>query len=168
MKRVLALLLAFASMLSAADAHHKPGHNPPGHTKHGKQVVMHGSVVPQRDVSRWAWADESVIGISGDGSVGSKYIALVSELDDMDWRPYRDSVFDFGIELPFAVFEPGLEGGRGLRLDQVGGGRAHLDVYGAENAQGLSPEEFVTMLNQGDLIGKVTYRAVGANWFVLS
>ena len=168
MKRLLALVLTFASMVSAAEAHHKPGHNPPGHMKHGKKVVIHRSVVPEREISRWAWADEIVIGIAGDGSVDSEDTALVSELTDMDWRVYRDTVFDFGIELPFAVFEPGLEGGRGLRLDQVGGGQAHLDVYGAENAQGLSPEQFVTMLNQGDLIGKVTYRAGGENWLVVS
>lgn len=126
MKRLLALVLAFASMISAADAHHKPGHNPPGHLKHGKKVVIHRSVVPEREISRWAWADEIVIGIAGDDSVDGEETALVSELNDMDWRIYRDTVFNFGIELPFAVFEPGLEGGRGLRLDQIGGGKPIL------------------------------------------
>lgn len=168
MKRVLALALAFASMISAADAHHRTGHNPPGHLKHGKGAVAHRNMVTEREITRWVWSDEIVIGVAGDGSAHNEDALAGSELADMDWRIYRDTVFDFSIELPFAVFEPGLEGGRGLRLDQIGGGQAHLDVYGAENAQGLSPEEFVTMLNEGDLIGKVTYRAGGENWFVLS
>jgi hypothetical protein len=134
-----------------------------------KGAVVHRSVLPERDFSRWAWADQIIIGVAGDSSSDIENTAMAfSELAYMDWRVYRDIVLDFSVELPFAVFEPGLEGGRGLRLDQIGGGRAHLDVYGAENAQGLSPADFIAMLNQGDLIGKVTYRAGGETWFVLS
>lgn len=167
MTRLLALLLLSVSMVTVADAHHKAGHNPPGHQKHYKGKVTQRIVVPAPQISRWARSDE--VTIRTEGSQDSEDDALiVAYSDDLDWRLYSDTVYDFTIELPFAVFEAALEGGRGLRLDQVGGGPAYLDVYGAENTQGLSPQDFVAMLEQNDLVGDVTYRAGGENWFVLS
>jgi len=170
MLRLLALSLAFTLVGGVADAHHKSGHNPPGHTKHNQGWVTSPTVAPERELSGGSLSDEIVIRAAGDESAVTEDSGLgVSKPVDLDWRVYSDTVFDFSVEIPFALFEPGQEGGRGLRLNQIGGGQAHLDVYGAENAQGLSPEEFVAMLDQsGDLIGEVTYRAGGENWFVLS
>jgi hypothetical protein len=154
-------------MVSAADAHHKAGHNPPGHHKHYKGKATQRIVVPAPQISGWAWSDEVTITIEGSQDVDDPAL-VVAYSEDLDWRLYRDSVYDFSIELPFAVFEAALEGGRGLRLEQVGGGSAYLDVYGAQNVRGLSPQDFVSMLEQNDLVGEVTYRAGGKNWFVLS
>ena len=166
MIRLLVLCLTFASMVGVAGAHHKAGHNPPGHTKHKKGWVALESVAPAREVS--PWTGEIVIrAVGADAALGEHSIP-VRDLADLDWRVYRDTVFDFSVEIPFALFEPAPEGGRGLRLYEIGGGPARLDVYGAENAQGLSPEEFVAMLYEGEPIGEVTYRAGGKNWFVLS
>src|SRR5690606_5326981 len=54
-----------------------------------------------------------------------------------------------------------------LRLYERGGD-AMIEVYGGENADGLSAAGFADMLAGADRIAEVTYRAGGRSWFVLS
>ncbi len=54
-----------------------------------------------------------------------------------------------------------------LSLSEVVG-LGQIDVYGAENAEGLTPREFADVLEQAERVKEVTYRTGGRNWFVLS
>ena len=166
MIRLLAVFLMSVSMVSVTAAHHKPGHNPPGHQKHLKGHGKPRIVVPAAERPHWAPPIEVIIGLYG--STFHDVDDTTSDTVYLDWRPYSDTVYDFSIELPFALFEPALEGGRGLRLEQADEGLAKLDVYCAANTQGLATQDFVELLDHDDLIGEVTYREGGEDWFVLS
>lgn len=138
--RYLALALAITALsASPVEAHHKPGHHiPPGQAK--KLTV---EAAPPEALVR----------------------AVLSE--DFGWRRYSDEMYYFEIELPLGLFELTNESSRGLHFREMSG-LSEIQVYGADNPQGLPPRAFVTALEDVERIDEVTYRAEGQSWFVLS
>jgi hypothetical protein len=181
-KLALTLAAVLALNITAATAHHKPGHNPPGHQKYNKDgfalrfvvpLTMEGEVMVRNGGEEYdPLIVERVPHSKSDpfdgvfdrdqAMVGDEAFAM-----DLDWRSYRETDFNFEIELPLGLFEPADDDGKGLRLRESGG-LGLLDVYGAVNSQSLAPDDFAAMLERDDQIGKVTYRASGRDWFVLS
>jgi len=86
-----------------------------------------------------------------------------------DWEPYRNARLGYRIELPVGLFEveAGSENADGLRLLEIDG-PAQIEILGSENTQGVSPAEFADFFSDADRIDRITYRADGARWFVLS
>ena len=84
------------------------------------------------------------------------------------WELYRNPTYGYAIALPgspFAVEE--AEGGKGVTLVDIAG-RGQIDVYGAGNADGLSPREFEAALSGAERIRDITYSRRGNSWFVIS
>lgn len=84
------------------------------------------------------------------------------------WETYRNPTFGYAIALPgspFAVEE--RPDGQGVTLIDIAG-RGQIDVYGAENAENLSPRAFEAVLGEAERIREVTYARRGKSWFVLS
>jgi hypothetical protein len=84
------------------------------------------------------------------------------------WETYRNPTYGYAIALPgapFAVEERPDK--QGVTLIDIAG-RGQIDVYGAENAENLSPREFETVLGEAERIREVTYARRGKSWFVLS
>lgn len=84
------------------------------------------------------------------------------------WETYRNPAYGYEISLPgspFAVEE--RPEGEGVTLIDIAG-RGQIDVYGATNAENLSPREFEAVLAGAERIRDVTYSVRGESWFVLS
>lgn len=84
------------------------------------------------------------------------------------WETYRNPAYGYEIALPgapFAVEE--RADGEGVTLIDIAG-RGQIDVYGAANAENLSPRDFESVLSQAERIRDVTYSVRGNSWFVLS
>jgi hypothetical protein len=84
------------------------------------------------------------------------------------WETYRNPTYGYAIALPgapFAVEERPDK--QGVTLIDIAG-RGQIDVYGAENAEGLSPRAFEAVLAEAERIREVTYAWRGKSWFVLS
>lgn len=84
-----------------------------------------------------------------------------------DWERYKNLAYGHQIDLPLSVFEIREESPAKLVLFETGG-LGQIDVYGAENAELLTPQEFADALEQADRVKEVTYRTGGRNWLVLS
>lgn len=84
------------------------------------------------------------------------------------WEQYENPTYGYEISLPgapFAVEE--RADGEGVTLIDIAG-RGQIDVYGAQNAERLSPRAFEAVLREAERIREVTYAARGASWFVVS
>ena len=84
------------------------------------------------------------------------------------WETYRNPSYGYAIALPgapFAVEERPDK--QGVTLIDIAG-RGQIDVYGAENAEDLSPREFEAVLGEAERIREITYARRGKSWFVLS
>lgn len=84
------------------------------------------------------------------------------------WDAYENPTYGYRIDLPggpFAV-EPAA-GGTGVTLLDLAG-RGQIDVYGADNAQELSPRAFESALGAAPRIAEITYARRGNSWFVIS
>lgn len=89
-------------------------------------------------------------------------------LPALAWETYEHPGYGYEIALPgspFAVEE--RADGQGVTLLDVAG-RGQIDVYGAQNAENLSPREFEAVLREAERIREVTYAARGNSWFVVS
>lgn len=85
------------------------------------------------------------------------------------WERYEVPEPGFSIELPLADFEAlGDDGGPEMLRLYERGGDAMIEVYGGENADGLSAAGFADMLSHADRVAEVTYHTGGRSWFVLS
>jgi len=86
------------------------------------------------------------------------------------WALYAHPELGFRIDLPVAGFTPADSApDEGDRLTLVEtGGVAQIDVYGGHNDQGLGLAGFAERLEAADATRRVTYRAAGRSWFVLS
>lgn len=84
------------------------------------------------------------------------------------WEPYENPIYGYEISLPGAPFavEERADGEGVTLIDNAG--RGQIDVYGAQNAERLSPRAFEAVLREAERIREVTYAARGASWFVVS
>ncbi len=144
-----------------AMAHHKPGHNPPGHQKQDRKLSP-----PELPFSirRLEAGPEFVIRVPRQGLAALPPVDAVA-LDE--WSFYQDPEFGFTIEVPTGAMKQLSDAPRGSRFRQVNGSGV-LDVYGGANAARLAPDEISAELQQNPQIAEVTYRASGDQWVVLS
>jgi hypothetical protein len=159
--RLLPLVALLLAVPLDANAHHKPGHNPPGQQKKAG-LAQRAPFVLKRleggDTPELKFRTEESAVIPLDKS---------DVADEFAWGLYQDPDFGFTIEVPvtsFAAVE-GVE--RGMRFDEVDGD-GQLDVYGGFNTADLTPAEIADELERNPQIGEIAYRAQGANWIVLS
>jgi hypothetical protein len=151
----LAVVAAFSFGATEAMAHHKPGHNPPGHSKHKQTIVI---LEPELTLNQPRYEIDDEVEIVG---------ALPPRDDEPDWMIYQDAEFGFTLELPLHLFQEVENTEKGIQLREASGDGL-LEVYGVENAEYLSPDEIATVLEDDPQITEVTYQASGANWIVLS
>ena len=84
-----------------------------------------------------------------------------------DWTRYSNTATGFTIELPLSHFAVADETSARLTLDEIDGD-AQLDVFGVTNPKQLSAARFQAMMEAADPSRRITYRARGSSWFVLS
>jgi hypothetical protein len=94
-------------------------------------------------------------------------LATGPQAQDAGWQSFENADYGYRIALPLGMFEIRETQNDRLALFEIGG-LAQIDVYAAENAEGLPPQAFIAVLEQADRIAEVTYRAGGRSWFVLS
>lgn len=82
------------------------------------------------------------------------------------WAVYDNSAYGCVVEHPAEGFE-GTITQKGLTLvENTGSGQ--IDIYGATNAERLSPADFKTVLADADRIREITYSRNGRSWLVVS
>lgn len=95
------------------------------------------------------------------------FVAMASQAYAADWQRYTNDAMGYSVSLPtdrFAI-EKQTEG----RLSLIEpGGSAQLDVFGVTNRDQLTVVEFRDMMEAADPNRRITYRAAGKSWFVLS
>lgn len=91
---------------------------------------------------------------------------LTAPANAESWQPYRNDSVGFSVALPTSVFEVEEDTAARLSLSEVGG-EAQLDVFGVINPD-LSAKEFRALIEAADSRRRITYRASGRSWFVLS
>lgn len=94
-------------------------------------------------------------------------IITAVQAQSLDWQRYRNAAYGYRIDLPIGTFEVREQSPAKLSLFEVNG-LGQIDVYGADNAEGLAPQDFARVLEDADRVKEVTYRTGGRNWFVLS
>jgi hypothetical protein len=139
--RIEVMILAVVAMTTSAFAHHKPGHHiPPGHLKKQPGVVVLG---PAPKFSSAVVAGPS------------------------DWRSHYRADHDFELDLPVGMFSREEDTGSRLVLSDDNTG-AEIQIFGGNNQRRLAPDAFMELLEDGERIDEVAYRASGRTWFVLS
>jgi len=110
-------------------------------------------------------------------SAGSKIATLLAALmlvlgsvlpaAAAEWQRYVHPGFGFAIDLPVSgyVRDEGAQDRLTLRDDRQG---VQIDVFGVRNDSGMSLREFATMIVAADPSRRITYRAGGNRWFVIS
>ena len=86
------------------------------------------------------------------------------------WVTYQNARFGYSLYYPSALFdaEPESVNGDG-RVFLSRDGRAKIVVYGAHNADGMSPKEYRQMiLTEFPDYREMDYNPIGKTWFVLS
>lgn len=83
------------------------------------------------------------------------------------WERHVDDGLGFSIELPTERFEAVASADGRLQLSEIDG-TAQLDIFGVQNPEALSLAQFRSMMEAADPTRRITYRAAGGNWFVLS
>jgi hypothetical protein len=83
------------------------------------------------------------------------------------WQRYLDRELGFSISLPTERFALTDRSDGRLTLRESNG-EAQLDVFGVENREALSARQFQKMMETADPNRRITYRARGRSWFVLS
>ena len=94
-------------------------------------------------------------------------LALSSPAAAETWRRYLDAGSGFSISLPTDRFTL-TDRSEGRLTFAERGGSAQLDVFGVENRDALSARQFRRMMEGADPHRRITYRAGGRSWFVLS
>jgi hypothetical protein len=84
-----------------------------------------------------------------------------------EWRRFSHPEFGFSISLPMDVFAVDENTVDRLQMSEVGG-EAQLDVFAVKNPEALSGADFRAMIEEADASRRITYRAGGRTWFVLS
>ncbi len=84
-----------------------------------------------------------------------------------EWRRYVHPELGFSVSLPIGVFEVDDNVADRLHLSEAGG-EAQLDVFGITNSEALSAVAFEELIEAADPARRITYRAGGRSWFVLS
>jgi hypothetical protein len=94
-------------------------------------------------------------------------VALASPAMAETWQRYTNDELGFSISLPMDRFAVTRETAGRVTLEEVGGA-AQLDIFGVRNPDALSVGEFQQMMEAADPDRRITYRAAGRSWFVLS
>lgn len=84
-----------------------------------------------------------------------------------DWESYVSPDLGFSISVPMDRFAVTAESSGRVSLKEIGG-TAQLDIFGVRNPEALSRREFERMMEAADPDRRITYRAAGRSWFVLS
>lgn len=84
-----------------------------------------------------------------------------------DWERYTNSAAGFTIDLPLTRFDVEKQTPARLTLEETDGD-AQLDVFGVTNSQTLTVAQFQAIMEAADPNRRITYRAAGRSWFVLS
>ncbi|MGN6487401.1 MAG: hypothetical protein ACTHLT_06230 [Devosia sp.] len=84
-----------------------------------------------------------------------------------DWERYVNGDLGFSISVPMDSFAVTAESSGRVSMKEIGG-TAQLDIFGVRNPQALSRREFERMMETADPNRRITYRAAGRSWFVLS
>lgn len=84
-----------------------------------------------------------------------------------EWQLYTNAASGFTIDLPLSRFDVEQETSGRLTLHEVNGD-VQLDVFGVTNPQQLTVAQFEAMMEAADPSRRITYRAGGRSWFVLS
>jgi hypothetical protein len=84
----------------------------------------------------------------------------------VQWQRYHNDTYDYSVDLPLGRFA-GSAGEAGIALVE-NDGAGQIEVYGAANAQMLSPRQFEEALSSADRIREITYARRGSSWFVIS
>jgi hypothetical protein len=92
---------------------------------------------------------------------------LASPVAAAEWQRYSNPEVGFSISLPTERFAVEKESPERLTLDEIGGS-AQLDVFGVRNPERLTRRQFQAMMEAADPDRRITYRAAGRSWFVLS
>jgi len=100
-------------------------------------------------------------------ALSAMLLALSSPAMAEDWQRYTDRSVGFSISLPTEGFAVTEESRGRLTLAETGGS-AQIDVFGVRNPERLSLGEFRSMMEAADPSRRITYRAAGRSWFVLS
>lgn len=84
------------------------------------------------------------------------------------WHTYRNPHFGYSIDVPAGfTTAAGAHGSDGIALSAVTG-KARIQIYGGHNAKAADPEKLAAVLAGSDRVKRVTYRAGGRDWLVLS
>lgn len=83
------------------------------------------------------------------------------------WERYTHGNLGFSVQVPTHLFRIDSRANERLRLSEVDGA-ALLDIYGMRNPELTSIEDFAAMLEDADPSRRITYRAGGNSWYVLS
>jgi len=94
-------------------------------------------------------------------------LGLMGPAQADDWKRYTSAATGFSISLPTDRFAIEEETAGRLSLSEIDG-TAQLDVFGVTNADRLTVAQFQDMMEAADPNRRITYRAVGKSWFVLS
>lgn len=94
------------------------------------------------------------------------YMGLTGATLAENWQRY-DSPAGFSISLPSDRFSVKSETAGRLSLKEDGGS-AQIDVFGVTNAERLGVRQFRDMMESAVSSRRITYRAAGNSWFVLS
>jgi len=94
-------------------------------------------------------------------------LAMAAPASAQSWERYVNDGLGFSISLPTDSFTVTSESAGRLTLTEQGG-TAQLDVFGVQNPEALSVAKFQKMMEAADESRRITYRANGRSWFVLS
>lgn len=94
------------------------------------------------------------------------WICLAAPGHAEEWRPYTNDATGFSLSLPDSFTVDDESAGR-LSLNEISGA-AQLDVFGVTNPERLTVAQFQDMVEAADPNRRITYRAAGKRWFVLS
>jgi len=94
-------------------------------------------------------------------------IGMACEADAASWERYASDAMGYSVRVPTDRFALELETEGRLSYRQING-TAQLDVFGVTNPERLTVAEFQAMMEAADPNRRITYRAAGNSWFVLS
>ena len=94
-------------------------------------------------------------------------LAAASPALAAQWETYRNDDLGFSVAVPKHRFATASETMGRVQLRGIDS-PAQLDLYGVENPDGLTLDGLQQMIEAADPNRRITYRAGGRSWFVLS
>ena len=100
-------------------------------------------------------------------AAAAAFFLLASEAGAESLERYASDAMGYSVGIPTDHFTLENETEGRLSFRQIEGS-AQLDVFGVTNPDRLTVAEFQAMMEQADPNRRITYRAAGNSWFVLS